>query len=190
MGFDLPGRGGRMADPSQIDGLEQHYDDLRAAVRDRRLAALELPDDHDGRSAALRGLIEATDELLGFTDRLPVLLDQAARAQSVQLVRAGTAATALGAVLVGLGVWRGVLAPWWIAAIVLLLVAAARLATMPIAPAAGAHRRQRYAAVIGGGAALLLLPLVAVFGWWAGLLALAVLGLAQAALLAAEQGWA
>jgi len=177
-----------MPDPSRTDGLERHYDDLRELVRDRRQVALELPDDHDGRPAALRGLIEATDELLGFADRLPVLLDQAARAQSVRLVRAGTAATALGAVLVGLGVWRGALAPWWIAAIVALVPAAARLATMTIAPAAGAHRPQRYAALACGGAALLLLPLVAVLGWWAGLLALAAAGVAQASLFAGQRG--
>jgi hypothetical protein len=156
---------------------------LRREVGDRRRTAAELPDADAGRAPALHALIEATDELLAFEDRLPVLLDLPARAFSVQLVRAGVAATALGAVLVGIGIWRDVLAPAWIVALLALLVAAVRLMAMPVAPAAAGHLRQRYSALVCGAAALLLVPLVTVFGWWAGLLALAAIGLALAAQL-------
>jgi len=179
-----------MPDPLQADGLELRYEQLRRLVLDRRQTAAELPYEHAHRSAALRALIEATDELLVFEDRLPVLLDQSSRALSVRLVRAGTLATALGAALAGLGIWRSVLAPWWIAAIIVLLLAAVRLVTLTIAPAAAArHRRQRYSALACGTAGLLLVPMVVLLGWWAGLLALVVLGLAQAALLDGQRRW-
>lgn len=143
----------------------------------------EVPDADAGRSAALHALIEATDELLAFEDRLPVLLDLPARATSVQLVRAGALATALGAALVGIAIWRDVLGWAWIAAVLVLLLTAVRLLAMPIAPAAGGHRRQRYAALVCGGAGLLLVPLVMALGWLAGLLALAVVGVSLVALL-------
>jgi hypothetical protein len=170
-----------VAGPAGELGLR--HQQLRRRVSDRRRAAAEVPDTDAGRSPALHALIEATDELLAFEDRLPVLLDLPARATSVQLVRAGAFATALGAVLVGIAIWRDVLGPAWIAAVLVLLLAVVRLLVMPIAPAASGHRRQRYAALVCGGAGLLLVPLVMALGWWAGLLALAVLGVSLAAVL-------
>jgi hypothetical protein len=163
--------------------LGLRHQQLRRLVNDRRRTAAALPETDAGRPAALHSLIEATDELLAFEDRLPVLLDLSARAWSVQLVRAGVVATVLGAVLVGLGIWQDVLSPAWVAALVALLLAAVRLLATPVAPAAAGHRRQRYSALACGAAGLLLVPAVMAFGWWAGLLALIVVGLSLAALL-------
>ncbi|HEY6798191.1 MAG TPA: hypothetical protein VI248_26225 [Kineosporiaceae bacterium] len=141
-----------------------------------------LPADVEGLDERLLGavdeLIEATDAFLAFEDRLPVLRDVAARAWSVQIVRASAFAMLLGAVLLGLGMWRAILAVFWFPVLLVMLPAAARMAFMPVAPAAGRHRRQRWSALVGGAAALFLAPLAAVFGWLPGVACVAVLGVA------------
>jgi hypothetical protein len=117
-----------------------------------------------------------------------VLRDLPARASSVQVVRASALAVLLGAVLLGLGIWRDILAVWWLPVVLVLLPAAVRTATMGIAPAAGRHRRQRYAAAASGAAALLVAPVAAVFGWLPGLLCVVAFGVAASVLLELRWG--
>jgi len=130
--------------------------------------------------ATVDELVEATDALLALEDRLPVLRDLPARASSVQVVRASALATLLGGVLLGLSLWHGALAFWWVPVLALMLPGAARLATLTVAPAAGRHRRQRWAAAVTGASALLAPPVAAVFGWLPGLACVAVLAAALA----------
>jgi len=167
----------------RADEHELRFEELRLAVLERRRAALELEQGDPRRAAALQELIDTTDELLRFEDRLPVLLDLPARALSVQVVRAGALAALLGGLLTGVGIWRALLGLGWLVALLVQLFAAGRLVTLPVAPAAGRHRRQRLVAATCGAAALLLAPVEAVFGWWAGLAALGVLLVALAVLL-------
>jgi hypothetical protein len=136
------------------------------------------PDDGAAGPDLLRAVDEltaATDEFLAFGDRLPVLQDLPARASSVQVVRASALALLLGAVLLGLGVWRRILAPVWLPVLLVMLPAAVRVAMLSVAPASGRHRRQRYVAAASGAAALLVAPAAAVFGWLPGLVCVLVL---------------
>jgi len=138
--------------------------------------------------AAVGGLVGATDELIAFGERLPVLTDLPARALSVQIVRAAALAVLLGAVLVGLGIWRGILGVWWAPVPLAMLPVAARTALMPVAPAAGRHRRQRYAAGVAGAAGLLVAPVSAVRGSLEGLVLLVVFAVATSVLLDLRRG--
>jgi len=138
--------------------------------------------------AAVGELTAATDEFLALGDRLPVLRDVPARAWSVQIVRASALAVLLGAVLLGLGIWREILGFWWLPALVAMVPVAVRTALLAVAPAAGRHRRQRYAAAVTGAAALLLAPAAAVFGWAAGLGCAAVFAVAVSVLLELRWG--
>jgi lysylphosphatidylglycerol synthetase-like protein (DUF2156 family) len=158
-------------------------DDPEAAVP---AGAVHEPD-HDVRGQ-LCALIDATDELLAFEDRLPVLADLPARALSVQVVGAAALAILLGGVLIGLGIWRDLLAVWWLPVLLGQLAAAVRVGTLPVAPAAGEHRRQRYAALAAGVAGLLIGPLAAVNGWLIGLLAVIALAVALVVLLDLRRG--
>jgi len=162
---------------------ERRYQELRLRVQQRHAQAGVLGDDDPGLQPAVTALVEAADELLAFTDRLPVLRDLPARALSVQVVRAGALAALLGGGLLALGIWRLGLGPGWSAIIVITLLAALRAATLPVAPAAGEHRRQRYAAAGCGAAALLIAPAVVWWGWFAGLAFAAVHALCLAVLL-------
>jgi len=173
----------------RADEHELRYEELRLVVYERR-RRVDLDADDAERAAAVQRLIEAADELLKFEDRLPVLLDLPARAMSVQLVRAAALACLLGGLLTGLGIGQVLLSlsRWWVIALVPELVAAGRLITLKVAPAAGRHRRQRWSALACGAAALLLAPVEAVFGWWAGLAALAVLAAAMAVLFELRRG--
>jgi hypothetical protein len=119
-------------------------------------------------AAAVDDLVEATDQLLTFEDRLPVLRDLPARALSAQVVRAASFAATLGGLLVLLGIWREILSRWWAPTIVLALIAASTMASLAVAPAAGRHRRQRYLATACGAAGLLLGPAIVLRGWPAG----------------------
>jgi hypothetical protein len=114
--------------------------------------------------ATVDELIEATDAFLAFEERLPVLRDIPARAWSVQIVRASALAMLLGGVLLGLGIWRDILAVFWLPVLLIMLPASARMAFMAVAPAAGRHRRQRWAGLVSGAAALFMAPVAAVFG--------------------------
>lgn len=147
------------------------------------IAAGEPADVDERLVSAVGELTAATDELLAFGDRLPVLQDLPARASSVQVIRASALAVLLGAVLLGLGIWRGALAVWWLPVPLAMLPVAVRAALLGVAPAAGRHRRQRYAAATAGAAALLVAPLAAVSGWLPGLACVLALGVATSVLL-------
>ena len=138
--------------------------------------------------AAVDELTGATDAFLTLGDRLPVLRDVPARAWSVQIVRASAFAVLLGAVLLGLGIWRDILAVWWLPVLLAMLPAAVRMALIGVAPAAGRHRRQRYAAAVAGASALVVAPGAAVFGWPAGLGCAAVFVVAVSVLLELRWG--
>jgi len=138
--------------------------------------------------AAVDELTAATDAFLTLGDRLPVLRDVPARAWSVQIVRASAFAVLLGAVLLGLGIWRDILAVWWLPVLLAMLPAAVRMALIGVAPAAGRHRRQRYAAAVAGASALVVAPGAAVFGWPAGLGCAAVFVVAVSVLLELRWG--
>jgi hypothetical protein len=137
---------------------------------------------------AVRELTETTDELLALGDRLPVLRDVPARAWSLQIVRASALAVLLGAVLLGLGIWQGILGVWWLPVVLAMVPAAVRMVLLGVAPAAGRHRRQRYAAAVTGAAALLVAPVAAVFGWPQGLLAVLAFGIGASVLLELRWG--
>jgi hypothetical protein len=186
-----------MSDLERAGEHERRYQELRLRVQQRRSAVAALdheaaaPEQRDaatdgeaaGSAATVARLIAATDELLAFEDRLPVLRDLPARALSVQVVRASALAALLGGVLLGLGIWRGALGWGWLPVVLITLVAALRTATLSVAPAAGGHRRQRYAAAVCGAAALLIGPGAAISGWPFGLVCAVVHALALGVLL-------
>lgn len=179
---------------------ERTYTELRERVRKCHQAVTERDSEEAGTTGEERSaagsrfdeavdlLVEATDHLLAFEDRLPVLKDLPARALSVQVVRAAALATGLGGLLVALGIWREVLAWWWAPGVMIAVVATVRMANLPVAPAAGKHRRQRYWAVVCGAAALLTGPAAALQGWLAGLACAAVHLLCLAVLLDLPRG--
>jgi len=145
--------------------LERRYQELRLRVQQHHDTVAGLDDEDDALAPAVTRLVEAADELLAFEDRLPVLRDQAARALSVQVVRAAALAALLGGVLLGLGIWRDALGAGWIPAVLVTALAALRIVTLTVEPAAGGHRRQRYVAAACGAAGLVIGP-VAVLFWW------------------------
>ncbi|MDQ1290112.1 MAG: hypothetical protein QG622_3678 [Actinomycetota bacterium] len=157
---------------------DRTYEELRDRVRAAHDAVTALDRDTaapgDGEASArvtetVDLLVDATDQLLTFEDRLPVLRDLPARAFSVQVVRAATLAAALGGVLLVLGIWREVLVRWWAPAVLLAVVATSGLSTLSVAPAAGKHVRQRYLAAGCGIAGLLVGPVTVLQGWPAGI---------------------
>jgi hypothetical protein len=165
---------------------ERRYQELRFRVQQRHAALTRIEEagdetgsgtdhgtgggDHDERDEAVDLLVEAVDEWLAFTDRLPVLHDLPARAVSVQVVRASALAAGLGVTILGLGIWRGALGWGWLPVLLVVLVAVLRLGTLRVAPATEGHRRQRYTAAVCGGAALLVGPVTVLAGWPFGLL--------------------
>jgi hypothetical protein len=154
---------------AQVAEHERRYQELRLRVQQRHAAATALEEDDPGFDPAVSALVEATDALIAYSDRLPVLRDLPARAVSVQTVRAGALAALLGGALIGLEIWWGTLGWGWLPVVLITLLAALRTATLSVAPAAGQHRRQRYASAGCGVAALLIGPAAMEWGWWAGL---------------------
>ena len=159
--------------------VQQRHAAVRALADADEAAAVEVADDE---VAAVEALVAATDQLLAFEDRLPVLRDLPARALSFQVVRASALATLLGGVLIVLGIWQGPLGWVWSPIVLVMAAAALRTATLPVAPAAGAHRRQRYVSAGCGATALLVGP-AAMWEWPAGLLLAVVHALCLAVLL-------
>ena len=101
----------------RADEHELRFEELRLAVLERRRAALELEQGDPRRAAALQELIDTTDELLRFEDRLPVLLDLPARALSIEATLAGLATVIMAGMTAATAVWWGVLAsvaPWFL----------------------------------------------------------------------------
>jgi hypothetical protein len=178
-----PESSGAGAASDQVDDPERRYRELRLCVERRHEAAAALDDDDPELAPAVERLVEAADELLAFEDRLPVLRDLPARVLSVQVLQAGALAALLGGVLLGLGVWRGVLAGGWIPFVLITVVASLRMATLPVASGVGEHRRQRYVAAVCGATGLLIGPAAAVAGWLVGLAVAAVHVLGLAVLL-------
>lgn len=158
-----------MSSTSRAGEYESRYQELKLQVEQRHAAVTAMDVEDAGAGPAVDALVAATDELLAFEDRLPVLRDLPARALSVQMVRAGALAAVLGGVLLALGIWRDVLGWGWLPIALLTVPATLRMATLPVAPAAGAHRRQRYVATGCGGAGLLIGPVAVWWGWPAGL---------------------
>lgn len=153
------------ARPAPAGEHERHYQELRLRVEQHRAEVAGRDDEDAELDPAVDRLVGATDELLAFEDRLPVLRDLPARALSVQVVRAAGLAALLGGVLLGLGVWRDVLGGGWIPVVPITLLAALRIATLTVEPAVGRHRRQRYVAAACGAAGMLIGP-VAALSWW------------------------
>jgi hypothetical protein len=161
---------------AQAAEQERRYEELRLRMRHQHTAVTNLADDSDaeltldfGLAPAVEELVAATDDLLAFEDRLPVLLDLPARALSVQVVHASALAALLSGALIGLGIWRGVLGWGWLPIIMITELVALLTATLSVAPAAGEHRRQRYAAAGCGCAGLMIGPGAVWWGWFAGL---------------------
>lgn len=150
--------------------------------------AEEDPDAIRELSRTLDELVTATDAMLALQDRLPVLRDVPARAWSVQIVRASALAVLLGAVLLGLGIWRDILGAGWLPVPLLMLPVAVRMALLTVAPASGRHRRQRYSAATCGAAALLVAPVAAVYGWLPGVCCVVVFAVALGVLLEVRWG--
>jgi hypothetical protein len=138
------------------DDPEQQIAVLQARVRERLAELRPIRPGAEAYERATDAVIEATEALIEYEERLPLLLDQGPRRLSLLIVRwSGLVPIAVG-VSLGLAAVAGWLARLWLLVVILLFLAAVVLVQMPVHPPGDRHLLLRPGAVVVAGGAVLV----------------------------------
>jgi hypothetical protein len=149
---------------------EQQVAVLQSQIRERLAQLRPIPPGAATYATVSDEVIRATNELIAYEERLPILLDQGPRRLSLLIVRwAGVVAVAVGLSL-AVAALVGWLPRWWLLPVVLTLAAAAVLLRMPVHPPCEEHVSLRPGAVLIASGALAVAVCAAVDAPFWGLL--------------------
>jgi hypothetical protein len=155
---------------------EQKVAVLQSRIRERLAELRPIPPGAQEYARITDDVIQAASELIDYEERLPLLLDQAPRRLSLQIVRwSGVVATAVGFSLAVAAI-VGWLPRWWLVPVLLALAAGLFLLRMPVHPPCDEHVSLRPGAVlIASGTLAIAVCAVARLPFWGLLVGLAAM---------------